>query len=107
MYWQRQKEKDKQEALTHDEANISYPFHEIPPWVKALEPIPTMLTNVGMGIRAKMWEALDLHLVKWVVEILEWSINRDIFRGNASSPTKVHLAGFNLYLWTVFKHSKL
>jgi hypothetical protein len=75
--------------------------------VKALEPIPTMLTNVGMRIRAKVRETLDLHLVKWVAEILEWSINRDIFKGNASSPTKVHLAGFNLDLWTVLKHSKL
>jgi hypothetical protein len=58
------KKKDKQEALADDEVNRSHPFHEIPPWVKALEHIPTMLTNVGMRIRAKVWEALDLHLVK-------------------------------------------
>jgi hypothetical protein len=75
--------------------------------VKALEPIPMMLTNVGMRIKAKVWEALDLHLVKWLAEILEWSINRDIFKSNASSPTKVHLARFNLDLWIVLKHSKL
>ncbi len=93
--------------MTDDEANTFHPFHEIPPWVKALKPIPTMLTNVGMGIRAKVREALGLHLVKWVLEILEWSITRDIFKGNASSPTKVHLAEFNLDLWTVLKHSKL
>jgi hypothetical protein len=37
--------------------------------VKALEPVPTMLTNVGMTIRAKVGKALDLHLVKWVAEI--------------------------------------
>jgi len=55
---------------------------------------------------AKVREALDLHLVKGVAEILEWSINRDIFKGNASSPTKVHLSRFNLDLWTVLKHSK-
>ncbi len=54
-----------------------------------------------------MWEALDLHLVKWVAKILEWSINRDIFKGNASSPIKVHLVGFNLDLSTILKHSKL
>jgi len=75
--------------------------------VKALEHVPTMLTNVGMKIRAKVWEALDLHLVKWVAKILEWSIIKDIFKGNASSPTKVHLAGFSLDLWIVLKHSKL
>jgi hypothetical protein len=66
-----------------------------------------MLTNVGMKIRAKVREALDLHLVKWVAKILEWSIIKDIFKGNASSPTKVHLAGFSLDLWIVVKHSKL
>jgi hypothetical protein len=51
--------------------------------VKALELVPTMLTNVGVRIRAKVQEALNLHLVKWVAKILEWSINRDIFKGNA------------------------
>jgi len=66
--------------------------------VKALEHVPTMLINVGMMIRAKVRKALDLHLVEWVVEILEWSIIRDIFKGNASSPTKVHLVGFSLNL---------
>ncbi len=75
--------------------------------MKALKPVPTMLTNVGMTIRAKVWEAFDLHLVKWIVKILEWSIIIGIFKGNASSPTKVHLAGFSLDLWNVFKHSKL
>ncbi len=75
--------------------------------MKALEHVPTMLTNVGMKIRAKVREALDLHLVKWVAKILEWSIIKDIFKGNASSPTKVHLAGFSLDLWIVVKHSKL
>jgi hypothetical protein len=66
--------------------------------VKALKPIPTILINVGMTIKAKVREALGLHLVKWVAEILEWSIIRDIFKGNASSPTKVHLVGFSLDL---------
>ncbi len=90
------KEKDNQEAVGNDEGNKPHPFHEIPPQVKALKPIPKMLTNVGMRIKAKVQEALDLHLVKWVAKILEWSINKKIFKGNASSPTKVHLARFNL-----------
>ncbi len=64
--------------------------------MKGLESIPTMLTNVCMRMMAKVWEALDLHLVKGVARILEWSINRDIFKGNASSPTKVNLSRFNL-----------
>jgi hypothetical protein len=61
-----------------------------------------MLTNVGMMIRAKVWEAFDLHLVKWIAKTLEWSIIKDIFKGNASTPTKVHLAGFSLDLWIIF-----
>jgi len=60
-----------------------------------------------MRIKAKVQEALDLHLVKWVVKLLEWPKNKNIFKGNASSPTKVHLVGFNLDLWIVFKHFKL
>jgi hypothetical protein len=40
--------------MANDEAIRPHPFHEIPPLVKALEPIPTMLTNVGMKIRAKV-----------------------------------------------------
>ncbi|CAK9233337.1 unnamed protein product [Sphagnum troendelagicum] len=80
--------KDKQEALADDENNGHYPSDEIPPWVKALEPVRTMPTNVGARIRAKVREALDLHPVKWAADILEWSISRDIFKGNASGPTK-------------------
>ncbi|CAM6010122.1 unnamed protein product [Sphagnum balticum] len=80
--------KDKQEALADDEKNRHYPPDEIPPWVKALEPVRTMPTNVGARIRAKVREALDLHPVKWAADILEWSISRDIFKGNASGPTK-------------------
>jgi hypothetical protein len=99
--------KDKQEALADDEKNRHYPSDEIPSWVKALEPVRTMPTNVGARIRAKVREALDLHPVKWAADILEWSISRDIFKGNASGPTKVHLAGFSLDVWTVLRHSKL
>jgi hypothetical protein len=55
-----------------------------------------MLTNVSAKIKAKVEEAFNLHHAKWATNILEWSINRDIFKGNAPSPTKVHLVGFNL-----------
>jgi hypothetical protein len=65
-----------------------------------------MPTNVGAKIKAKVWEALNLHLVKWVVDILEWLIRRDILKGNASSPTKVHLVEFSLDVWTIFRFFK-
>ncbi len=86
-------------------ANIVAPF-DLLMWTIGLH-LLTGLTRHQQKIRAKVREALDLHLVKWVAEILEWSINRDICKGNASSPTKVHLAGFTLDLWIVLKHSKL
>jgi hypothetical protein len=47
-----------------------------------------MPTNVGARIMAKVRKALNLHLVKWATDILEWLISRDIFKGNASSPTR-------------------
>jgi hypothetical protein len=78
-----------------------------PPRVKALKPVHTMPTNVDAKIKAKVQEALDLHLVKWVANILRWLISRDIFKGNALGPTKVHLVGFSLDVWIVLKHFKL
>jgi len=77
------------------------------PRVKASKPMHTMPTNVNAKIKAKVWEALDLHLVKWVVDILEWLISRDIFKGNALGPTKVHLVRFSLDAWIILKHFKL
>jgi hypothetical protein len=67
----------------------------------------TMPTNVNARIKAKVREALDLHLVKWVTNILEQLISRDIFKSNALGPTKVHLVKFNLDVWIVLRHFKL
>ncbi len=75
--------------------------------MKALELVHTMPTNVDARIKAKVRKALDLRPIKWAIYILDWSISRDIFKGNALSPTKVHLVKFNLDVWIVLKHFKL
>ncbi len=75
--------------------------------MKALEHVRIMPTNVGARIKAKVQKALDLHPIKWAIDILEWSISRDIFKGNASGLTKVHLVRFNLDVWIVLRLTKL
>ncbi len=107
LWLPNEKKKDKQEALADDESNKLYQHDEIPPWVKALIHVCIMPTNVNARIMAKVREALDLHLVKWAINVLEWSISVEIFKGNASSPTKVHLIEFSLDVWIILGHSTL
>jgi hypothetical protein len=63
---------------------------KLPEWVEALKPVAKMATNVGSRIRIKVKEALELGPPQWAKEQLEWSISKDVFKGNASGPTKVH-----------------
>lgn len=62
----------------------------LPAWVEALRPVAKMATNVGSRIRIKVKEALALDPPQWAQEQLEWSISKDVFKGNASGPTKVY-----------------
>lgn len=64
---------------------------KLPEWVEALRPVAKMATNVGSRIRIKVKEALELGPPQWAKEQLEWSISKDVFKGNASGPTKVYL----------------
>ena len=68
---------------------------KLPEWVEALRPIAKMATNVGSRIRIKVKEALELGPPQWAREQLEWSISKDVFKGNASGPTKVYLLESN------------
>lgn len=61
-----------------------------PPWATALEPVRKLATNVGARIRNCIRDALDLNPPDWAKEVLEWSISKDIYKGNASGPTKVY-----------------
>ncbi|CAI7851993.1 unnamed protein product [Closterium sp. NIES-54] len=61
-----------------------------PQWVVLLEPIRKMQTNVGARIRNCIRAALDCHVAPpdWAVERLQWAISKEVYKGNASGPTK-------------------
>ena len=61
----------------------------LPDWVKSLEPVRKLPTNVGTRIRKCVYEALERKPPEWAREILEHSISKEVYKGNASGPTKV------------------
>lgn len=61
----------------------------IPEWAKMLEPVRKLPTNVGTRIRKCVYEALDKGPPEWAKKILEHSISKEVYKGNASGPTKV------------------
>ncbi|XP_073390005.1 methyl-CpG-binding domain-containing protein 9 isoform X3 [Physcomitrium patens] len=63
-------------------------FDKLPQWVEALKPVMKMATNVGSRIRTKVKEALELGPPEWARDTLKWSISKEVFKSNASGPTK-------------------
>ncbi|XAR65059.1 Histone acetyltransferase [Bertholletia excelsa] len=61
---------------------------EVPEWVKALEPVKKLPTNVGARIRKCVHDALEKNPPDWAKKILEHSISKEVYKGNASGPTK-------------------
>jgi hypothetical protein len=61
----------------------------LPDWVKSLEPVRKLPTNVGTRIRKCVYEALERKPPEWARKILEHSISKEVYKGNASGPTKV------------------
>ncbi|OMO80724.1 hypothetical protein CCACVL1_12795 [Corchorus capsularis] len=63
---------------------------DIPEWAKLLEPVRKLPTNVGTRIRRCVNEALenDPPPPEWAKKILEHSISKEVYKGNASGPTK-------------------
>lgn len=62
-----------------------------PEWAKVLEPVKKLPTNVGTRIRKCVYEALERDPPEWAKKILEHSISKEVYKGNASGPTKVLL----------------
>ncbi|PIA62058.1 hypothetical protein AQUCO_00200203v1 [Aquilegia coerulea] len=60
----------------------------IPEWAKVLEPVRKLPTNVGTRIRRCVYEALNRDPPEWARKILEHSISKEVYKGNASGPTK-------------------
>lgn len=61
----------------------------IPDWVQVLEPVRKLPTNVGARIKKCIYNALDRSPPEWARKILEHSISKEVYKGNASGPTKV------------------
>jgi len=62
---------------------------DIPGWAQPLEPVRKLPTNVGTRIRKCVYEALEKDPPDWARKILEHSISKEVYKGNASGPTKV------------------
>ncbi|KAK6267385.1 hypothetical protein QUC31_018222 [Theobroma cacao] len=61
---------------------------DIPEWAKLLEPVRKLPTNVGTRIRRCVYDALAKDPPEWAKKILEHSISKEVYKGNASGPTK-------------------
>ncbi|XP_022575696.2 methyl-CpG-binding domain-containing protein 9 isoform X3 [Brassica napus] len=61
---------------------------DIPEWALVLEPVRKLPTNVGTRIRKCVYEALERNPPEWAKKILEHSISKEVYKGNASGPTK-------------------
>lgn len=64
----------------------------VPEWAKVLEPVRKLPTNVGTRIRKCVYEALEKDPPEWARKVLEHSISKEVYKGNASGPTKVLLS---------------
>lgn len=85
-----QNESDASDALKIVADNDS----EVPDWARVLEPVRKLPTNVGARIRRLVHEALEKNPPEWAKKILLYSISKEVYKGNASGPTKVFLLCF-------------
>lgn len=60
----------------------------IPEWAQVLEPVRKLPTNVGTRIRKCVNDALVKNPPDWARKRLEHSISKQVYKGNASGPTK-------------------
>lgn len=61
----------------------------LPEWAQPLEPVRKLPTNVGTRIRKCIYDSLGRNPPEWAKKILEHSISKEVYKGNASGPTKV------------------
>lgn len=60
-------------------------------WVQSLLPVRKLPTNVGTRIRKCVYDSLGNSPPEWAREILEHSISKEVYKSNASGPTKVNI----------------
>lgn len=74
----------------------------VPEWAQMLEPVKKLPTNVGTRIRKCVHDALEKGPPEWARKILEHSISKEVYKGNASGPTKVLFSYYFIYLFIYF-----
>ncbi|KAJ0862899.1 putative histone acetyltransferase chromatin regulator PHD family [Helianthus annuus] len=80
---------DQKEIDTGDSAKeMNVIDDDSPEWAQALEPVRKLPTNVGARIRRCIYESLSKNPPDWAKKILEHSISKEVYKGNASGPTK-------------------
>ncbi|KAG2245500.1 hypothetical protein Bca52824_085128 [Brassica carinata] len=79
-------EDDDSDGLDATETNACN--GDIPEWALVLEPVRKLPTNVGTRIRKCVYDALERNPPEWAKKILEHSISKEVYKGNASGPTK-------------------
>jgi hypothetical protein len=72
-----------------DHENNNMKDGNIPEWAQVLEPVRKLPTNVGARIRKCVYDALEKCPPEWAKTRLEHSISKEVYKGNASGPTKV------------------
>ncbi|KAK4272092.1 hypothetical protein QN277_020691 [Acacia crassicarpa] len=77
-------ESDAKDACEKTPANDG----NIPEWAQLLEPVRKLPTNVGTRIRKCVYDALLKDPPEWARNILQHSISKEVYKGNASGPTK-------------------
>lgn len=80
-------QKDSDAVSTSEPAVVN--GNNLPEWALPLEPVKKLPTNVGTRIRKCIYDALDRNPPEWAKKILEHSISKEVYKGNASGPTKV------------------
>uniref|UniRef100_F6HV03 Methyl-CpG-binding domain-containing protein 9 n=1 Tax=Vitis vinifera TaxID=29760 RepID=F6HV03_VITVI len=79
---------EKGSDATGDHDRIVVNDGNIPEWAQVLEPVRKLPTNVGTRIRKCIYEALEKDPPEWAKKILAHSISKEVYKGNASGPTK-------------------
>lgn len=80
-------EKKPEEPCSSEKNIVSKPV--VPEWAEPLEPVRKLPTNVGTRIRKCVYQALERDPPDWAKMDLLKSISKDVYKGNASGPTKV------------------
>ncbi|XP_014510912.1 methyl-CpG-binding domain-containing protein 9 [Vigna radiata var. radiata] len=80
-------EEEESDAKVASEKNLANDGN-VPEWAQMLEPVRKLPTNVGTRIRKCVYDALGKDPPEWARKKLEHSISKEVYKGNASGPTK-------------------